>query len=124
MNSDLNDSTSAKAEHWLDALSKALAHGISRRAVVKLLVGGAVGGVVGGPIGVAFGRNLFATPGSRTVSLICEERISNGTPPSSDGCGGLFSGFALNHYGKADFTPACNALDECYSTCNNSKADC
>src|SRR5262245_43592196 len=124
MHGDLNESSPPKVEHWLDTLSKALAQGISRRAVVKVLLGGAVGGAVGGPIAVAFGRNLFAQPVSRKVALICDERIPNGTPPSSHGCGGYFTGFALNHYGKADFTPACDALEECYSTCNNSKADC
>ena len=124
MNGDLNASSPPKAEHWLDSLSKALAHGISRRAVMKLLVGGIIGGATGGAVRVAFGSNLFTKPASRRAPSLCEERISNGTPPSSDGCGGTFSSFALNHYGKADFTPACNALDECYSTCNKSKADC
>src|SRR5262249_11461643 len=39
-------------------------------------------------------------------------------------CGGAFTSMFLNHYGSADFTPACDTLDMCYSTCNADKEEC
>jgi hypothetical protein len=112
MNRD--ESSYPESEHWFDTLSKSFAHGFSRRTVVKLLVGGA--------IGVAFGGEVFAQSKFRQDSGLCEQRIPNGTPPLSLGCGSHYG--VPNHFGKADFSSACKALDDCYGNCNNPKSAC
>jgi len=54
----------------------------------------------------------------------CPDRISTpGFVVVPNGCG-TSEDRLPDHFGKADFTPACNTHDTCYGTCPNAKPAC
>jgi hypothetical protein len=54
----------------------------------------------------------------------CPNRISSpGFVVVPNGCGTTEDRLP-DHFGKADFTPACNTHDECYGTCPKTKQGC
>lgn len=129
-------------EAWIDALSKVVAQGTSRRSALKLLVGGVVATTVGISLPALRTKTVAASAPALAPALapapqavapavalpaagICPDRMPNGTPPSFNGCGSDYSSYVVpNHFGKADFTSSCNNHDICYSTCNSAKSMC
>jgi hypothetical protein len=54
----------------------------------------------------------------------CPNRISKpGFVPMPNGCGTVDHRLP-DHFGKCDFTPACNTHDICYVSCPNPKQSC
>lgn len=100
--------------HRLDHVALLLAAQGSRRQAIRVITAGLVSTL-------ALGR--AAQPAS---AAICPERVPRpGYRPTVNGCGPSGYGWAIpDSWNRANFTPACNAHDRCYGTCNKSRQQC
>src|ERR1700704_5668694 len=96
-----------------DDLARAVATDSSRRGLLRV-VGAAIAGLA-----------LVSLRPQRAAAAPCKERVSNGKPPETNGCGpGSIAKIVPQGYRRVSFFEACNAHDSCYDTCNSSKTQC
>jgi hypothetical protein len=140
-------------ERRFDELTRVLGAAVTRRQVLKGVLGVAVGAMLGS-IGLRSSHSALAAaplcdgvpydPNSQCCEPagiqprypiadldLCPDRVPHpGHVPGFNGCGpaqGFIRHVIPNKIGpfrNIDFTPACNNHDICYDTCNNVKSTC
>ena len=118
------------SEHQFDELARRVAASSSRREALRILGKGAIASV-----SLWLGSGFLRTAKAQGCGTVDSDggcpgfgikRRKSGYVPTSNGCGGagITEHIVPNSYFNANFKPACDAHDICYTDCNKTKERC